>query len=86
MVLMTGSLFFCYLGMSVLNRKLVNVRLSDDQETTWIVGSCFLPDGRLLLSDFNNHKVKLLDSQFNIEDSIKFKKPLEFSPHKENTR
>ena len=49
--------FFCYLGMSVVNRKLVNVRLSDDQETTWIVGSGFLPDGRLLLSDFFNYKV-----------------------------
>ena len=67
--------FFCYLGMSVVNRKLVNVRLSDDQETPWIVGSGFLPDGRLLLSDFYNNKVKLFDSQFNIEDSIKFKNP-----------
>ena len=59
----------------MLNRKLINVRLSDDQETPWIVGSCFLPDGRLLLSDFFNNKVKLFDSQFNIEDSIKIKKP-----------
>ena len=67
--------FFCYLGMSVVNRKLVNVRLSDDQETTWIVGSVFLPDGRLLLSDFFNNKVKLFDSRFNIEDSIKVKNP-----------
>ena len=57
------------------NRKLINVRLLNDQETTWIVGSGFLPDGRLLLSDFNNNKVKLFDSQFNIEDSIKVKKP-----------
>ena len=72
---MTGRLFFYNLGMSVLNRKLVNVSLLDDQETPWIVGSSFLPDGRLLLSYFNNNKAKLFDSRFKIEDSINVKKP-----------
>ena len=58
------------LGMSYTNKRKVNIKLIDDPEDVWIIGGEFLSDGRLLLSDFRNDRLKLLNSQFEIEDTL----------------
>ena len=57
-------------GMKVTSSSRTNVKLSDDEETPDITGCAFLPNGMLLLADWANKKVKLLDSLFVVKDSL----------------
>ena len=40
----------------------VDISLQGDLRQTWITGCCFLPGGDLVLCDYGNHKVKVIDS------------------------
>ena len=44
----------------------VNVRLQNDNQKSNIYDMCLLSDGKILMSDFGNNKLKLLDSNLNI--------------------
>ncbi|XP_052262413.1 uncharacterized protein LOC127866065 [Dreissena polymorpha] len=43
-----------------------NVRITSDSNTCWITAICALPDGQVLVADFNNNKVKLLNQQYQV--------------------
>ena len=43
--------------------KEVNVRLPEDSKTCCVTGICSMPNGRALLADNNNYKVKLFDDK-----------------------
>ena len=57
------------LGMKVQSSSQPNVQLDDDS-SPWITGCCFIPSGDLVLCDYSNSKLKLLDQQFNEKDSL----------------
>ena len=59
------------LDMKVKSKKEVNVELSDDDIVPQITGCAFLSNGRILISDYNNSKVKLLDSEMFLMKSLK---------------
>jgi len=48
-----------------------NVHLSTDVTECQILGSDFLPDGKALLSDWENRKIKLLNTSFKVIDHLK---------------
>ena len=50
--------------------KKVNVRCPTDWRAAWITGCAFLPDGRVVLCDNNNRKVKIFDKSFTLEGSL----------------
>ena len=57
--------------MSVTARNQVNVKVqSDDAEYAGITGSAFLPSGELILCDHINKKLKLLDENLQMKESI----------------
>ena len=58
------------LGMKVQSSSQPNVRLDDDKEKPVITGCCFMPRGDLVLCDYNNSKLKLLDQTFEVKDSF----------------
>ncbi|XP_052268724.1 uncharacterized protein LOC127870107 [Dreissena polymorpha] len=43
-----------------------NVRITSDSNTCWIQAICALPDGQVLVADYNNNKVKLLNQQYQV--------------------
>ena len=59
------------LDMKVKSTKEVSIKLSDDTITPNITGCTFLSNGRILLCDFQNQKVKLLDSDMSVKKSLK---------------
>ena len=63
------------LGMKVQSSSQPNVRLGDDDDDDddgepWITGCCFMPSCDLVLCDYNNSKLELLDQTFKVEDSL----------------
>ena len=56
--------------MSVTTRNKSNVKLKSDAKDVWISGSAFLPSGELILCDRNNKKLKLLDKNLQMKESI----------------
>ena len=56
--------------MSVTARNQVNVKVQSDTYDAWITGSAFLPSGQLILCDRNNKKLKLLDENLQMKESI----------------
>ena len=64
----THILFFN--GMSVTARNQVNIRVQSDSIKAVITGSAFLPSGQLILCDFVNNKLKLLDENLQMKESI----------------
>ena len=58
------------LGMNVQSSSQPNVRLDDDKTLPFMTGCCFMPSGDLVLCDFNNSKLKLLDRTFKVKDSL----------------
>ena len=56
--------------MSVTARKQVNVKVPSDANDAGITGSAFLPSGQLILCDRNNNKLKLLDENLQMKESI----------------
>ena len=55
------------LDMKVKSTKEVNIQLSDDDKTPSICGCTFLSNCRILLCDFKNKKMKLLDSDMSVK-------------------
>ena len=56
--------------MSVTARNQVNVKVPSDSYNTDISGSAFLPSGELILCDCDNKKLKLLDENLQMKESI----------------
>ena len=56
--------------MSVTARNQVNVEVQSDARDAYITGSAFLPSGQLILCDRNNNKLKLLDENLQMKESI----------------
>ena len=56
--------------MSVTARNQVNVKVQSDTYDACITGSAFLPSGQLILCDGNNNKLKLLDENLQMKESI----------------
>ena len=56
--------------MSVTARNQVNVKVPSDAGDADITGSAFLPSGQLILCDCNNKKLKLLDENLQMKESI----------------
>ena len=56
--------------MSVTARKPVNVKVPSDARDADITGSAFLPSGQLILCDWDNNKLKLLDKNLQMKESI----------------
>ena len=56
--------------MSVTARNQVNVKIPSDATYAWITGSAFLPSGQLILCDCDNKKLKLLDENLQMKESI----------------
>ena len=56
--------------MSVTARNQVNVKVQSDTFDADITGSAFLPSGQLILCDWFNKKLKLLDENLQMKDSI----------------
>ena len=56
--------------MSVTARNQVNVKVPSDAEDAGITGSAFLPSGELILCDCDNNKLKLLDENLQMKESI----------------
>ena len=71
------------LDMKLKSRKTVNIELSDDWATPEINGCTFLSNGSILLSDYNNKKMELLD--MSIKSSLKLsREPLHVAAVSEN--
>ena len=67
--------------MSVTARNKSNVKLHSDAQDVWISGSAFLPSGELILCDFRNKKIKLLDKNLQMKESIDVPgRPLDVAP------
>ena len=56
--------------MSVTARNQVNVKVPSDTCDACITGSAFLPSGQLILCDWHNNKLKLLDENLQMKESI----------------
>ena len=48
----------------------INIKVQSDAKDAWITGSAFLPSGELVLCDPNNKKLKLLDKNLQMKESI----------------
>ena len=48
----------------------INVKLQSDAKEAWISGSTFLSSGELVLCDYRNNKLKLLDKSLQMKESI----------------
>ena len=59
------------LDKKVNSTKEVNIQLSDDDLDPQITGCTVLSDGRILLCDYNNNKVKMLDRSMVLTKSLK---------------
>ena len=60
------------LDMKVRSTKKVNIELPDDVGLPSITGCTFLSNGRILLCDNKNKKVKLLESDMSVKKRLKF--------------
>ena len=67
--------------MKVVSSSIVGVRLKDDKDLPWITGCVFLSTGQLVLCDYWNNKIMLLNSDLKVEDSLDLqeRKPLDIS-------
>ena len=59
-----------FLKMKVLNSRDVQIKLPSDKKTPRISGCTFMADGQLLVFDYDNDNIKLLNSKFDITDSL----------------
>ena len=56
--------------MSVTAHNQVNIKVQSDSNNAIISGSAFLPSGQLILCDWDNKKLKLLDENLQMKESI----------------
>ena len=60
--------------MKVVSSSIVDVKLKDDEYRPFISGCVFLSTGQLVLYDCRNNKIKLLNSDLKIEESLDLQK------------
>ena len=59
------------LGYKTIKKiKEIDVKVSGDREDCDITGCCFMPGGTMILCDWNNDKIKLLDRSLSVVDSL----------------
>ena len=59
------------LGYKTIKKvKEIDVKVSGDREDCDITGCCFMPGGTMILCDWNNDKIKLLDRSLSLVDSL----------------
>ena len=56
--------------MSVTAGNKINIKVQSDVKVAWISGSTFLTSGELILCDWYNKKLKLLDKSLQMKESI----------------
>ena len=56
--------------MSITAGNKINIKVQSDAEDAFISGSAFLSSGELVLCDYNNDKLKLLDKSLQLKASI----------------
>ena len=56
--------------MKVRSSSQVDVKLPDDKDTSYITGCDVLPNGQIILCDFNNMNLKLLHSSFTVKEVL----------------
>ena len=59
------------LDMKVKAVKKVKIKLSDENDDPWITGCAFLSGGSVIICDFGNSKIKLLDKSWSVKRSLK---------------
>lgn len=59
------------LGSKIQSHKQVHVKLPDDDSKPWISGSAVMTAGEVVLCDYNNSKLKVLDSSDALMDKLK---------------
>ena len=57
-------------GMKVKSSNQVNIKLPDDKHNPYITGCEVLPNGQIILCDFNNKNLKLLHSSFTVKEVL----------------
>ena len=58
------------LDFKTMESRKVSIKLPSDKREPCISGCTFLPDGQLLICDYKNKKIKLLDSSLAVHDSL----------------
>ena len=58
------------LGKHVQSRREVKVRLDDDKRKPWITGCALMPNGKCVISDRNNDRLKLFDNSLVFQDNL----------------
>ena len=59
-----------FLNMKVGSRSQVDVSLDDDKTYPWVSGCVFIPNGNLVLCDFRNNKIKVLNNDLTMLASL----------------
>ena len=59
-----------FTGLNVKSVSTKYIRISSDCVEPWIYGCIFMPDDRVILCDWNNKNLKLLDSLFTLQDIL----------------
>ena len=67
------------LGRRIHSKREVNVRMSDDKKHPMIIGCAVMPNDNIILCDFLNQKIKLLDPSMALKDSLDLPGPLNVS-------
>ena len=57
--------------MKIVSVEQIDVKFQGDQSVPCITGSLFMPNGELILCDYNNNSVKVLKADFTKKDKIK---------------
>ena len=78
---MSASTDKLFTEMTVARTSEVNIKMSGEREIPWISGCTFMPNGDVVLCDWNNSNIKLLSGTFTIKDSLQLDyKPWDVSP------
>ena len=59
------------LDSKILSQRKINVKLADDGSTPQITGLAVIATGEIVLCDWDNDKLKLMDSSDTLQDSLK---------------
>ncbi|KAH3895646.1 hypothetical protein DPMN_019811 [Dreissena polymorpha] len=58
---------------SVNGKSVHNVKMPSDSCTCWITAVCALPNGQVLVADYDNKRVKLLSQQYRVVSHLDFR-------------
>ena len=78
---MSASKDTLFTEMTVASMSEVNIKMSGEREIPWISGCTFMPNGDVVLCDWNNSNIKLLSDTFTIKDRLQlYSEPWDVSP------